>query len=258
MGYLGCPMGFGVAQSMKDEWLVEQVSGKLGQWTGIFLSMAGQVIVVNHIIGGLMNFYLGTWSLSKVAIVRVNRLLRDFVWGKEGGKGIRVGWKWCALPKGCGGLGVPNIIAKAKALAAKWVLKAIDSPEPWAELLKAHIQRPEFKDTKDWVGVSLEDKVFGVGELEVRGTSWVKRMWYAWVSARPLLDFRGLGLVGGSIVSKGCLWLEFLGTDEGGSVAKEMRLIRKIRRKGLWKWDQLWEEEGDNLKDWMVLKESLI
>ena len=50
------------------------------------------------------------------------------------------------------------------------------------------------------------------------------------------------------IVSKGCLWLEFLYRDEGGYDAEEMRLIRKIRSKGLWKWDQLWEEEGDNLK----------
>ena len=148
MSYLGCPTGFGVAQSTKDEWLVEQVRGKLGKWTGRFLSMAGRVIVVNHIIGGMMNFYLGTWSLSKAAMIRVNRLLGDFVWGKEGGKGIRVGWQWCALPKGCGGLGVPNIIAKGKALAAKWVLKAIDSSEPWAELLKAHIRKAEFKASK--------------------------------------------------------------------------------------------------------------
>ena len=254
LGYLGCPTGFGVAQSTKDEWLVEQVRVKLGKWTGRFLSMSGRVIVVNHIIGGMMNFYLGTWSLSKAAIARVNRLLGDFVWGKEGGKGIRVGWKWCALPKACGGLGVPNISAKGKALAAKWVLKALDSLEPWAEFFKAHIRRAEFKATKGWVGVSIEDKVFGAGEVEVRGTSWVKRMWFAWVSARSCLDFQGLGSVGGLIVNNGCLWLEFLCLDEGGSIAEEMRLIRKIRSKGLWKWDQLWEEEGDNLKDWGGLK----
>ena len=68
MGYLGCPTGFGVAQSTKDEWLVDRVRGKLGKWKGQFLSMAGRVVVVNHIIGGMMNFYLGIWTLSKAAI----------------------------------------------------------------------------------------------------------------------------------------------------------------------------------------------
>ena len=88
----------------------------------------------------------------------------------------------------------------------------------------------------------------------MRGTSWIKRMWYAWVSARPLLDFRGLGGMNGSIVNKGCLWLEYLGKDEGGLAVEEKRLIKKIRRKGLWKWDQIWEEEGNKIKEWGTLK----
>ena len=91
-GYLGCPTGFGIEQSDRNEWVVERVRAKLGKWVRNSLSLAGRVIVVNHIIGGMMNFYLGVWSLSKAAIARVNRLLGDFIWGKEEGKGIRVGW----------------------------------------------------------------------------------------------------------------------------------------------------------------------
>ena len=180
----------------------------------------------------------------------MNKLLGDFVWGKEGGKGIRVGWRWCALPKDMGGLGVPNISAKGKAVAAKWVLKALDSSEPWAEFFKAHIRRAEFKATKGWARVSLKDKVFGTRELEVRGPSWVKRMWIAWVSVRSCLDFQGQGSVGGKIVREGCLWLEFLSSREGGINEEEMRIIRQIRGKGLWQWGQLVEEEGVRLKEW--------
>ena len=169
-GYLGCPTGFGIEQSDRDEWVVERVRTKLGKWVRNSLSLAGRVIVVNHIIGGMMNFYLGVWSLSKAAIARVNRLLGDFIWGKKGGKGIRVGWTWCALPKEFGGLGIPNICAKGKALAAKWTIKALDSREPWAEYYKACIQKSEFNDFKGWAGVALENKVLGDWELDLRGS----------------------------------------------------------------------------------------
>lgn len=256
--YLGCPTGFGVAQSTKDEWLVDRVRGKVGKWQNKSLSMPGRVIVVNHIIGGMMNFYLGIWSLSKAAIARVNRLLGDFIWGKEGGKGVRVGWSWCALPKALGGLGVPNIIAKGQALAAKWVPKALDSSEPWAEFFKAHIRGAEFKVSKGWSGVPIEDKVFGDGELEVRGDSWVKRLWFAWVSAKSCLDFKGLGSVGGLMVKEGCLWLDFLTMDEASCTGEERKLAKKIQSKGLLKWGQLLVDDGAHFKTWEGLKREFL
>ena len=228
----------------------------MGKWQRNSLSMAGRVIVVNHIIGGMMNFYLGVWSLSKAAIARVNRLLGDFIWGKSGGKGIRVGWSWCALPRDLGGLGVPNISAKGKALAAKWTLKALDSLEPWAEWYKAHIQKAEFKDFKGWAGVAIENKVLGDWEIDMKGTNWIKRMWVAWVSVRPSLDLKGSWNEGGMFFKKGCLWLDPRESSQRSWIHEERLLVRKIRRKGLWEWGQLLGENGMRVKEWAELKKE--
>jgi len=63
--YLGCLLGLGVTQSSRDDWLVAKVRDKLGKWSRNHLSTAGRLVILNHMIGGLLNFYLGIWSLSK-------------------------------------------------------------------------------------------------------------------------------------------------------------------------------------------------
>lgn len=49
----------------RDDWPVAKVRDKLGKWSRNHLSTAGRLVILNHMIGGLLNFYLGIWSLSK-------------------------------------------------------------------------------------------------------------------------------------------------------------------------------------------------
>jgi hypothetical protein len=255
-GYLGCPTGFGIAQSDRDEWVVERVRTKVGKWQNRSLAMAGRVIVINHIIGGMMNFYLGVWALSKAAIGRINSILGDFVWGKEGGRGIRVGWSWCALPRECGGLGIPNISAKGKALAAKWTFKALESGEPWAEWYKKYLYEAGFKDFKGCVGIDLASKIFGNWEMIVKGPLWIKRLWDAWVSIRPSLDLKAYWDKGGTIHWEGCLWAFPSINPNHSWDNEEKRVIRRMGKKGLIKWGQLLGGEDDSIKRWEDLKEE--
>ena len=105
-GYLECPPGFGITQGSRDDWLVSKISDKLGKWKRGNLSIAGRIVVINHILGGLLNFYLGFCSFSKATIARINKIMRSFIWNKDSGRGIEVGWQWCILPREKGGLGI--------------------------------------------------------------------------------------------------------------------------------------------------------
>jgi len=95
--------------------------------------------VINHILGGLLNFYLGVWSILKSVVGRINLLLCSFVWNKDSGKGIEVGWQWCTFPRELGGLGLPNILARGKVLASKWTIRALCSSEFWAVCCRGYI-----------------------------------------------------------------------------------------------------------------------
>jgi len=97
--------------------------------------------------------------LSKAAIARINKLMRRFIWNKESGKGIEVGWKWCILPKEKGGLGIPNILAKGTTSTTKWTIKALSLGEPWAIWYRSYIESAEFKYFKGWAKGSLEEKL---------------------------------------------------------------------------------------------------
>jgi len=139
-------------------------------------------------LGGLLNFYLGVWSLSKVAIGRINKLVRRFIWNKDSGKGIEVGWQWCSLPREKGGLGIPNILAKGVVLGSKWTTKVISSNEIWASCHRGYVESAEFKYFKGWAKVSLEEKMLVEWELDMKGPIFFKRMWTAWRAIRGVLD----------------------------------------------------------------------
>jgi len=95
--------------------------------------------VVNHILGGLINFYLGVCTISKAAVGRINWLLQRFIWNKESDKDTYVGWQWCTFPRELDGLGLLNILAKGKVLASKWTIRALGSREFWAACYRGYI-----------------------------------------------------------------------------------------------------------------------
>ena len=69
----------------------------------------------------------------------------------------KVSWTIYTMAKEAGGLGLINLQTLADKLAAKWILRSMDSDEFWAVLLRRNIHKFSLKSYKAWSGLSARE-----------------------------------------------------------------------------------------------------
>jgi hypothetical protein len=106
--YLGPPLSANKPEKRAFMPLIENVESRLQGWEGRHVSMGGRHQLMNSVMAAIPIHYMTCFRLSKWIILRLNKIMRDFLWSKsDRTKGIHLlNWEIVCLPKICGGLGV--------------------------------------------------------------------------------------------------------------------------------------------------------
>ncbi|GKV27402.1 hypothetical protein SLEP1_g36575 [Rubroshorea leprosula] len=120
--YLGIPIGGNHRRLTFWRPLIQGFKNRLASWKGKLLSLGGRITLVNSVLSSLLVFFMSFFFVPKGVINELEKIRRDFLWGKkEGGGGISwVKWDSVCKPKEEGGLGVRDLRTFNIVLLGKW------------------------------------------------------------------------------------------------------------------------------------------
>lgn len=81
--YLGIPLHSRKLNSVDCKSLVDQIIGKIRQWSVCFLSYAGRLKLIKSVIAGMTNFWYQIFTLLKKIIRQVNSISSSFLWSGQ-------------------------------------------------------------------------------------------------------------------------------------------------------------------------------
>lgn len=154
--YLGFPTPDGRMNKGKFQTLQEKIWKRVIQWGESLLSMGGKEVMIKAVLHAIPVYVMGIFKLSESVCEDLNKLIRNFWWGTDGGKRKRkTHWKsWSVLtkPKNCGGMGFRDVKLFNQALLARQAWRLLQFPDSLcARVLKA----------KYYPNGSLVDTAFG-------------------------------------------------------------------------------------------------
>ena len=135
--YLGCQVGIDLSAEEMVTPLLVRVRNKLLYWDTTNLSLPGRVIVANSVLLASMWYVASTWLFSRSIILKLQRLVRNFIWGAPlGARAVaKVAWSVLIRPIREGGLGLIDPLLQSKALLAKHVVRGfMPGNELWKKL----------------------------------------------------------------------------------------------------------------------------
>ncbi|PKI44473.1 hypothetical protein CRG98_035147 [Punica granatum] len=139
---LGKNLGFPISLSPYKErdfsFIVEKIQAKLAGWKSNMLSMAGRAVLINSTCATIPSYFMQYSRLPKATMSIPDKLNRDFPWGSTSDKKKLhlVSCEIVTQPKAVGGLGIPNMDKRNKALLGNLVFRASSSQYPWACLFR--------------------------------------------------------------------------------------------------------------------------
>ena len=117
--------------------LLLRVRNKLLYWDTTKLSLPRRVVVANSVLLASMWYVASTWLFSRSIILKLQRLVRNFIWGAPLGSRVvaKVAWSVLIRPIREGGLGLIDPLLQSKALLAKHVVRGfMPGNELWKKL----------------------------------------------------------------------------------------------------------------------------
>ncbi|KAL3679376.1 hypothetical protein R1sor_022332 [Riccia sorocarpa] len=106
--YLRIWSGRGVSQMEITEKIVISIEAKFKLWANRYLSFTSRILLIKHVLSAIPAHYLMTVGLDTKGLGKLNRTIRQFLWGfREGGKPktALIGWQKIHRTKEEGGLG---------------------------------------------------------------------------------------------------------------------------------------------------------
>ncbi|XP_038972547.1 uncharacterized protein LOC120104815 [Phoenix dactylifera] len=138
--YLGVPILGRRMRSGDTSSLEHSIRHRLEGWQMHSLSMMGRVTLARSVLSAIP-VYLVSHTVPPVASLRsVERLIRDFIWGRRGDRGRvhLVAWEVVCQPVRHGGLGVPSLVARREASILRLAASLLLEPESlWSSLMRA-------------------------------------------------------------------------------------------------------------------------
>ncbi|KAJ0842900.1 putative reverse transcriptase zinc-binding domain-containing protein [Helianthus annuus] len=187
--------------------VVERFNKKLSKWKAKNLSFAGRVTLAKAVLGSLPSYYLSLFAAPKAIISKLEKIRRDFLWGKAGsGHKLRwVRWELVTRPKKMGGIGLGGIKEFNLAMLSKWWWRIREEPRQlWAEVISAihktknnnlliPLKKTIVGTWKDISSMEVEFLKYGVNiqeKLKVKvGNGNKTRFWKdVWLEQQPLKD----------------------------------------------------------------------
>ena len=107
--------------------LLLRLRNKLIYWNKEKLSLAGRVVVANSVLLSSIWYIASTWLFSRSIMLKVQRLVRNFIWGNDTVHNTiaKVAWSVLIQPKQKGGLGLIDPFMQSKALLVKHVVRCL-------------------------------------------------------------------------------------------------------------------------------------
>ncbi|KAJ0929069.1 putative reverse transcriptase zinc-binding domain-containing protein [Helianthus annuus] len=255
--YLGIPIGANMKHAKHWQPVVDKFTKKLSSWKARNLSFAGRVTLAKSVLGSLPSYYLSLFHAPRVVINKLERLRRDFVWGKSGmGQKLRwIKWEKILKPKDFGGIGIGGIRDFNLAMISKWWWRFKDDPNQlWAKVVYSiHYSKSENKLIPGkasmpgvWKDIGSVDKILANIGIQIHdklkvavGDGSSVRFWKdKWLTQEPLMlrfpNLFRLAKIKNSSV-KAC----YLRVGDG------------VR----WGWD--WLRDPDTLEDWQSLEDLM-
>ena len=99
--YLGCLVGIDLPYEVMLPPLLLSIKRKLVYWDSQQLSLAGRVVIANSVLLASMWFIAFAWLFSRSAIMKVQSLIHNFLWGRKNGSRavVKVAWDVLIRPK---------------------------------------------------------------------------------------------------------------------------------------------------------------
>ena len=136
--YLGVQVGIDLAPKAHVAPLLLILRKKLLLWGHAKLSLAGRVVVANHVLLATMWYIASSWMFSKSCIGQIRRLVRNFLWAGEDRDYVRVKVAWTTIttPKHHRGLGIIDPVDQTMALLVKLLVRGLlPGHDPWKLML---------------------------------------------------------------------------------------------------------------------------
>ena len=122
--------------------LLLRLRNKLLYWDTTNLSLPGRVVVANSVLLASMWYVALAWLFSRSIILKLQRLVRNFIWGASLGSRVvaKVAWSVLIRPKREGGPGLIDPMLHSKALLAKHVVRGfMPRDELWKKLWLSYL-----------------------------------------------------------------------------------------------------------------------
>lgn len=133
--------------------LLFSIRKKILNWSSTKLSLAGQVVIVNHVLLSTLWYVLFCWIFSKSSITQIQRAIRRVLWLGIG-EGIarsKLAWSTLILPTSRGGLGKVDLQMQSKEMLAKLVVRCLQPrKEIWKALMRRSISQCSLVIGKPW------------------------------------------------------------------------------------------------------------
>ena len=81
--YLGCRVGLELKADDMVAPLILRLRNKLIYWNKEKLSLAGRIVVANSVLLSSIWYIASTWLFSRTIMLKVQRLIRNFIWGNN-------------------------------------------------------------------------------------------------------------------------------------------------------------------------------
>ncbi|CAN1188123.1 Putative ribonuclease H protein At1g65750, partial [Linum perenne] len=136
--YLGVPILHGRVTKHTYDFIQDRMNSRLAEWKAVNLSLAGRVTLATSVLNSIPSYIMQTAFLPFSLCDKIDRIIRNFIWGSEGGtmKIHNVNWEIVCKPKKFGGLGLRSAMDLNKAFLLKLVWNLISRPnELWAKVL---------------------------------------------------------------------------------------------------------------------------
>ena len=130
------------------------IKRKLVYWDAQELSFAGRVVITNSVLLASMWFIASVWLFSRSAIMKVQSLIRNFLWGGKNGFRVvaKLAWDVLVMPKSQGGLALIDPLMQYRALLKKFVVRGLlPGRDVWKGMLLNHLMQLSPKTGGKWL-----------------------------------------------------------------------------------------------------------
>ena len=151
--YLGYPFGLQITQEEKDNKMLSQVRKHLQRWAGNKLSLAGRIMIANHVIMSSIWYFASCMNFSNQALNLVRATVRNYIWSGKRATNTRARVKWATamLPIVRGGVKILDPLWQTSALLVKLLIRGMSvGYEPWKALVRYRVQQTQQSRRGKW------------------------------------------------------------------------------------------------------------